>query len=103
MMSMLILGLPPLPDNFQEFLEANAKKYASEIDKAIANEVGQWDLGVYFNSGMFAGYGMQYYGLAPPRNPPSPVKPEQEPEEKRDPKAAGLFVAGWYYGVTTED
>ena len=76
----------------KEFLEANYKKYQSEIEKSMANEVGQWDLGVYFNSGMFAGYSMQYYGLAPPRGPPSPTPsptPKPDPKQKRDSSAPG--------------
>ena len=81
----------------KDYLDARYKKYKAEIDKSFENEIGQWDLGVYFNSGMFAGYGMQYYGLAPER------KAEEATEETRDPMAPAQFVAGWFYGVSTED
>ena len=42
----------------KEFIEANIKKYSAEIDKAETEKLGEWEKGVYFNSGMFAGYSM---------------------------------------------
>ena len=51
------------------------KKYADQIKQSGENQIGEWQKGVYFNSGMFAGYTMQYMGLAPPRG----WKPEPDP------------------------
>lgn len=39
---------------------------------------------------MFAGYSMQYMGLAPPRGGQDELAPAE-------------FIAGWYYGVEGED
>jgi len=50
----------------KEFIDARMKQYEAEIEKAEKNKLSEWELGVYFNSGMFSGYSMQYMGLAPP-------------------------------------
>jgi len=34
------------------------KKYKDEIEKDGGLEISEWQKGVYFNSGMFAGYTM---------------------------------------------
>lgn len=39
-------------------IEANMKKYKAEIEKNGGLEISEWQKGVYFNSGMFAGYTM---------------------------------------------
>ena len=44
-MSMLILGLPPLPDNFQEFLEAKVVGLTLQLFEGAAARVGQPGLG----------------------------------------------------------
>ena len=92
----------------KEFIDANMKKYKDEIEKSGSLEVSEWEKGVHFNSGMFAGYTMQYIGLAPPRDTPSPKpeppQPEPVPEPtKRDSLAPAQFVSGWFYGVTNKD
>lgn len=87
--------------DFYEKFEANVEKYAEQINKSFSLEILEWQQGVYFNSGMFAGYIQQYYGLAPPLSPPEPSIEESATD--RDAFAPAQFVAGWYYGVVGED
>ena len=58
------------------------------IDRDVSLELKQWEEGVFFNSGMFAGQIEKFF---------LDVKPE------RDASAPAQFVAGWYYGLTHED
>ena len=53
---------------------------------------------------MFAGYSMQYYGLAPARQPEPKPTPDPKPKPtKRDSSAPSQFVSGWLYGTTLMD
>ena len=53
---------------------------------------------------MFAGYSMQYYGLAPARKPEPKPTPDPKPKPtKRDSSAPSQFVSGWLYGTTLMD
>ena len=53
---------------------------------------------------MFAGYSMQYYGLAPARQPEPKPTPDPKPKPtKRDSSAPSQFVSGWLYGTTLKD
>ena len=65
--------------DIKDYLNDHYLKHKAEIDDALKKEIGAWELGVYFDSGMFAGYVMKYYGLAP-----SDMKGS---EETRDPMA----------------
>ena len=53
-------------ENAQEIYDANAEKYAAQIEESLKNWTDRWNLGVYFDAGMFAGYVNQYLGTAPP-------------------------------------
>ena len=61
----------------------------------IKNEMLEWEEGVFFNSGMFAGQlGKIFLDNAPA---------EQLSASNRDAMAPAQFAAGWFDGISHED
>ena len=58
------------------------------INRDVSLELKEWEEGVFFNSGMFAGQIEKFF---------LDFKPE------RDPIAPARFIAGWYFGLTIDD
>ena len=70
------------------------------VDRDIDLELREWEEGVFFNSGMFAGQiGKIFLDNAPASQPVRSFMSDTT----RDPTAPAQYIAGWFYGIAQED
>ena len=75
----------------QEIYQANKDL----IDRDVDLELREWQEGVFFNSGMFAGQISQVFL--------SNLPADELSYDFKDKYVPAQFYAGWYYGLTTHD